>query len=281
MVALLISAGIYAIGGTEGCKGGSSTGGDSLDKADVKIETDLGDIYVHLYDETPKHKENFLKLAKEGYYDGTSFHRIIRQFMIQGGDPDTKMGAPDSPRIGGPGYTVPAEIVPGLYHKRGAVAAARYPDEMNPNWESSGSQFYIVDGRKWNAEELDMIEHQTNNLLGYRASLAFDAKPENKWVADLNLIELQEKYPDSFAKVKERIDKDFSAHRKDYPSLKYSAKDKDSYMTEGGFPPLDMQYTVFGEVIAGMGVVDLIAAMETNPNDQPLKPVRMKVVVLK
>ena len=114
--------------------------------ADIKISTTLGDIFVRLYDETPKHRDNFIKLAKEGYFDGTLFHRVIKDFMIQGGDPDSK-GAPAGKNLGtgGPDYTIPAEFVyPQLFHKRGALSAARLGDEVNPERESSGSQFYIV-----------------------------------------------------------------------------------------------------------------------------------------
>ena len=119
--------------------------------ANVKIETTLGDITVRLYDETPLHRDNFLKLAKEGYYDGTIFHRVIKNFMIQGGDPDSKNPKPGaSYGVGGPDYTIEAEIKPNLYHKRGALAAARTGDDVNPERRSSGSQFYIVWGETYN-----------------------------------------------------------------------------------------------------------------------------------
>ena len=115
----------------------------------VKIQTTLGDITVRLYDETPLHRDNFVKLVKEGYYDGTLFHRVIQNFMIQGGDPDSK-GAPAGKQLGtgGPGYTIPAEILPQFSHKKGALAAARKGDKANPNRESSGSQFYFVEDEK-------------------------------------------------------------------------------------------------------------------------------------
>ena len=128
----------------------------------IKIKTTEGDIIVRLYDETPKHRDNFMKLAKEGYFDGTLFHRVIKDFMIQGGDPDSK-GAPAEKNLGtgGPDYTIPAEFVyPQLYHKRGALSAARLGDEMNPNRESSGSQFYIVWGKTFKSQELKQLERQ-------------------------------------------------------------------------------------------------------------------------
>jgi cyclophilin family peptidyl-prolyl cis-trans isomerase len=141
------------------------TGCDSAPaNADVKISTDYGDVYVDLYDDTPKHKENFLKLAKEGFFDGTTFHRVIQEFMVQGGDPNTKDGSGPAGQ-GGPGYTLPREIVSAHYHKVGALAAARMPDGANPNWESSGSQFYLVTGKKWTDPELDMMEQQVASVI--------------------------------------------------------------------------------------------------------------------
>ncbi|MBO7290158.1 MAG: peptidylprolyl isomerase, partial [Bacteroidaceae bacterium] len=129
--------------------------------AKVKISTTMGDITVRLYDETPLHRDNFLKLASEGFFNGTLFHRVIKDFMIQGGDPESK-SAPAGKALGsgGPGYNIPAEIKPALFHKRGALSAARLGDEVNPAKESSGSQFYIVWGKVYKAAELKQLEHQ-------------------------------------------------------------------------------------------------------------------------
>ena len=139
----------------------------------VKINTTEGEIIVRLYDETPKHRDNFIKLAKEGYYDGTLFHRVIKDFMIQGGDPNSK-DAPAGKMLGtgGPGYTVPAEFVyPQLFHKRGALSAARQGDEVNPKRESSGSQFYIVWGKRYSGNMMDDVEERiarnTGNLISF------------------------------------------------------------------------------------------------------------------
>ena len=129
----------------------------------VIISTPMGDMKARLYDETPQHRDNFLKLAGEGFYDGVLFHRVIRDFMIQTGDPDSKT-AVQGARLGngGPGYTIPAEFVPGLFHKKGALAAARLGDQMNPEKASSGSQFYIVEGKVWRNGELDTLENRMN-----------------------------------------------------------------------------------------------------------------------
>lgn len=195
-------------------------------KPDVIIQTPYGNISIVLYDNTPKHKANFLRLAQEGFYDSLLFHRIIPGFMIQGGDPTSK-GAPAKKRLGegGPGYTIPFEYVPAYFHKRGAVAAARLPDEINPERESSGSQFYIVQGRTFTDAELDQIE--------------------------------------------KRIRRTFTPEQREI------------YKTIGGAPHLDGAYTVFGEVIEGIEVVDKIATLPRDKFDRPLVDVPMKMIVVK
>lgn len=191
---------------------------DTLTK--VLISTSLGDITIALYDETPLHKENFLKLSKEGYYDGVLFHRIIKEFMIQTGDPDSKNARPGQMLgMGGPNYTVPAEFVPELCHKRGAVAAARQGDQVNPKKASSGSQFYIVDGKKWTSAEMSMISAQMGK--------------------------------------------------------KFSDKQMEIYTTVGGDPFLDGDYTVFGEVVEGMDIVDMIAAQPKDGRDRPTTDIKI------
>lgn len=140
----------------------AAAGEPALEQAHlVKITTDYGDIVLKLYNETPLHRDNFLKLVEDGYYEDLLFHRVIKDFMIQGGDPNSRGAEAGEPLgNGGPGYTVPAEIVAGLFHKKGALAAARLGDRMNPERASSGSQFYIVQGKVWTPEELDMMEQQ-------------------------------------------------------------------------------------------------------------------------
>jgi cyclophilin family peptidyl-prolyl cis-trans isomerase len=248
--------------------------------ADVQITTDYGDIYVKLYDETPKHKENFLKLAKEGFYDGTTFHRVIKEFMIQGGDPNTKDGKGPAGQ-GGPGYTLPREILPQFYHKVGALAAARMPDQANPTWESSGSQFYLVVGKVWKDEELDGMTQQINSMMGQHISAQWELDPKNSWVRSIDLQALQASNPDSFNIVNTRIQEEFGAFRKNWPTFNLTPEMRNVYKTQGGTPFLDAQYTVFGEVVQGLDIVKKIGDIQTVPGDVPAKEIKMTVKVLK
>jgi len=243
----------------------------------VIIKTTEGDITVRLYDETPLHRDNFLKLAKEGFYNGTLFHRVIKDFMIQGGDPDSK-GAPAGASLGtgGPGYTVKAEMVyPLLFHKRGALSAARLGDEMNPERESSGSQFYIVWGKIYKQPELKQMEKQMamqqeqqvfNTLVASHRAEIMEMRRNRDRAA---LQELQDRLiAETKAKVKEG----------GVPS--FTAEQAEAYTTVGGTPFLDGQYTVFGEVESGLDVVEKIQTCETNHADRPLKDVVMEVEVI-
>lgn len=199
-------------------------------KGDVLMQTTIGDLVIRLSDSTPLHRDNFLKLVKVGYYDSTLFHRVINNFMIQAGDPNSKRAAAGQPLgNGGPGYTVPAEFRTTLIHKKGVIAAARTGDNVNPQKASSGSQFYIVQGKTFTESGLDSME----------------------------TMRLNRKLP--------------LAHR-------------EIYKTIGGTPHLDQGYTVFGEVVKGLDVLDKIAAVETikNPNrdpsiagDRPVQDVRI------
>lgn len=183
------------------------------------IETDFGNMKVRLYNSTPKHRDNFIKLAEEGYYNDLLFHRVIPNFMIQGGDPDSKNARPGQMLgMGGPGYLIDPEI--GAPHKKGALAAAQAP---NPQKRSSGSQFYIVQGQTWDDQMLDNIEKQNQ--------------------------------------------------------ITFSPEDRQMYKETGGSPFLDGNYTVFGEVVEGLEVIDKIAAQQTGPNDRPVQDIRMKISV--
>ena len=212
--------------GLTACKPGQKKDGNMEKETKLKIETSAGDIIVKLYNETPKHRDNFIKLAEEGTYEGTLFHRVIKDFMIQAGDPESK-NAPKGKMLGAGdvGYTVPAEFVyPKYFHKKGALSAARQGDNVNPKKESSGCQFYIVTGKFFTEMELDKM-------------------------------------------TKEK-------------GIKFTPEQKEAYMLEGGTPHLDGNYTVFGEVIQGMKVVDKIQFVETNADDRPTKNIKIKSMKL-
>jgi len=191
-----------------------------------EIGTPLGRLVVRLYDETPLHRDNFKKLVAEGFYNGTTFHRVIAGYMIQGGDPNSKDEDPYNDGNGGPGYTVPAEFNRAFFHKRGALVTARQPDQVNPERRSSGSQFFIVQGgRPFDAAMLDQMEEQIRRTL-----------------------------PD--------------------PNFTFSPEARAAYTTDGGAPQLDMQYSVFGELIEGFDVLDRIATTQTpRSTAQPAHPV--------
>ena len=192
----------------------------------VKIETSYGDIVVKLYNDTPLHRDNFIKLVKEGTYDGLIFHRVINQFMIQGGDPNSRDAKPGQMLGDGElGYTIPAELVPEHFHKKGALAAARQGDEVNPQKASSSCQFYIVQGTTWDANRLKMVE--------------------------------------------QRMGKSFTPEQAEV------------YATLGGTPFLDGDYTVFGEVVEGMEVIDKIAAVPCGPMDRPIEDIKMKMSIIR
>ena len=230
----------------------------------VKITTSLGNITVRLYDETPLHRDNFLKLAKEGFYNGTLFHRVIRDFMIQGGDPDS-VNAPAGKRLGtgGPDYTLEAEIHPALFHKRGALAAARQGDEVNPERRSSGSQFYIVWGQTYNDGQLRQMGKQLEmqRLQSIFQTLAADHRAEILQLRrDRNRTGLQE--------LQDRLVAEAETKAKTLGPV-LTESQMEAYSSVGGTPHLDGQYTVFGEVVEGLDIVDRIQQVETLSGDRP------------
>lgn len=193
----------------------------------VLIETSLGNIIIILYDGTPLHRNNFTKLVKEGFFDNQLFHRVIKNFMIQGGDPNSKNAKRgEMLGLGGPKYTIPAEFNSNFYHKKGALAAARSGDDVNPQKSSSGSQFYIVQGTKFSATQL-------NNMVTQKEHAVFT-----------------------------------SQQIKDYTSI-------------GGTPHLDGSYTVFGEVITGLDILELIAKSPVDSNNRPLQDIKYKMKIIK
>lgn len=249
------------------------------DNADVRIATDYGNIYIDLYDDTPAHRDNFLLLAKEGFYNGTTFHRVMNGFMIQGGDPNTQEGATGVPGTGGPGYTLPREIVPRHYHKRGALAAARQPDQANPQWKSSGSQFYIVHGQTWSEQELQSLQNQIPAMIDAHARYVYESDPKHNWVRTINFETLQAQYPDSAAALIQKINKAVMDVRAQFPSYQMTNEMREEYLNVGGAPMLDGMYTVFGEVVGGMEVVDAIAVLPVE-GETPFEKIRMEIEAL-
>ena len=238
----------------------------------VQIKTSLGDITVRLYDETPLHRDNFIKLAKEGYYNGTLFHRVIKNFMIQGGDPDSK-GAAAGVQLGtgGPGYTVPAEFVyPQYFHKKGALAAARQSDQVNPEKKSSGSQFYIVTGEVYSAGKLTQLEKQLEQRM--LQSIFDSLVVENR---DKILQLRRNRDQAGIAAIQEQLQKDTFAKAKEMGKPKFTDAQREAYTTIGGTPFLDNDYTVFGEVEEGMDVIDAIQNVATGVGDRPNNDVVM------
>jgi len=248
-------------GKTEGSSAGS---GDYY----VTLKTTMGDITFRLYNETPLHRDNFIKLAKEDFYNGVLFHRVIRSFMVQTGDPGSKHAKKgEMLGNGGPGYTIPAEIRPDLFHKRGAVAAARLGDMQNPEKASSGSQFYIVQGKKFSDAELDQAEKRIDVMMRNAVYYHF-IKKLTKEAADSGEV------PDQAYIQQEAMLEATDSIGKITP-YHFSAEQRAVYKNTGGAPHLDGNYTVFGEVTEGMDVVDRIAAVPVDKNDRPYEDIRI------
>ncbi len=245
----------------------------------VLIETDFGNIKVKLYNETPLHRDNFLKLIEKHFYDSLLFHRVINTFMIQGGDPDSK-NAPSQKMLGDGdvGYTIPSEFNQKLFHKRGVLAAARNGDDVNPEQASSGCQFYIVQGKTFNDSLLGLIEKRIMKMKAYNNVVK---KIENKKLFDKYIQFQRQGLPDSMMAAKKNIDMLTETELTNISSYKFSAEQRAAYKTVGGTPHLDGSYTVFGEVAEGMDLVDKIAAVQTNGMARPLTDVRMKLSIIK
>jgi cyclophilin family peptidyl-prolyl cis-trans isomerase len=242
----------------------------------VLIETNLGNLKVKLYNETPLHRDNFLKLSKTKFYDSLLFHRIIKDFMLQAGDPASKKAGKDVVLgSGGPGYTIPAEFNPNLIHKKGAIAAARQGDNVNPKKASSGSQFYIVQGRKIADDQLNQIESSINSSRKLQRTKDFLLLPENKKMKDELMKYQKEKNSVKIDSVQKMIEKLTNGKNQNDNLFKYTTQQREVYKTLGGTPFLDMNYTVFGEVVDGFDVLDKIAAVKTLPGDRPEQDVRI------
>lgn len=243
----------------------------------VVLTTEYGTMKIKLYNETPQHRDNFIKLIEKGFYNDLLFHRVIKDFMIQGGDPDSK-NAPASKQLGAGdvGYTIPAEFVyPKYYHKKGALAAARQGDQVNPEKRSSGCQFYIVQGKVMNEVEIGQME---KNMLNKAKQNRFYQMADERSAEIQKLRAAQDK--EGLMKLQNELiaqmEKEFEGKK-----IEMSAEMKKDYMTIGGTPFLDNEYTVFGEVVEGLEVIDAIAAVQTAPGDRPLKDLKMKIEVIK
>lgn len=242
----------------------TSPGGN--ENVTILMKTSLGDIKLKLYDNTPLHRDNFVKLVRSGFYDGISFHRVIEGFMIQAGDPVTrtsKEGIHDSLST----YTIPAEFRPEYFHKKGALAAAREGNDVNPEMRSSGTQFYIVQGKKLSDEDIDQMEKSINSNL--KQGLFY------KFLREVADSSSKAPKPMTTAEIQEAASMKMFSYLTSNKDFKVPEDHREVYRTIGGVPRLDGTYTVFGEVIEGLDVVDRIAAVETNSSDKPLTDVKI------
>lgn len=254
----------------------------TLSPETILLETPYGNMKLKLYEETPQHKANFLKLVERHFFDSLMFHRVINEFMIQGGDHLSKTAKPgDSLGHGDIGYTVPAEFNTKLIHKKGALCAARESDDINPKFESSASQFYIVMGRKRTKEDLKKYEDRINTSHYNNCARAFIKTPEGKIMKqNYNRLKNENKM-DSAALVNTQIEAGIKAEHLKTPEYRFSEQQVSVYTASAGTPHLDGTYTVFGEVIEGMDVIDKIASVKKDVRDRPLKDVRMKMSIVK
>lgn len=237
----------------------------------VEIKTTEGNLTVRLFGDTPRHRDNFVKLAKEGYYNGVLFHRVINEFMVQTGDPDSKT-APAGKMLGsgGPGYDIEAEIVyPAHFHKRGALAAARQGDQVNPERRSSGSQFYIVTGKAYNDSTLNQMERQLQMM--QKQTIFNDLAREHR---DSIMTLRRNRDQAGLQALQDELVAITEQKAAEAPA-RLTAEQREAYTTIGGTPHLDNQYTVFGEVVDGMDVIDKIEKVETDSHDRPLKDVKI------
>jgi cyclophilin family peptidyl-prolyl cis-trans isomerase len=244
----------------------------------VRISTNLGNMTFILYDDTPKHRDTFIKLAREGYYDGTLFYRVIQDFLIQGGSKSSR-NAPPGKRIGygDPDHMVDDEILPHHFHKKGALCAPRQPDEVNPWQQSDISQFFVVKGRFHTSGALDTMEMVVNRPI--RNSIV------NKYLNDEVRAQLQdlreEKKVEEFREIADRVRQQIETeYNMQTGVLEFSEEQREAYTTIGGYPDLDGQYTIFGECISGFKTIDKIAALKTDENNRPFTDVKITVTIL-
>ncbi len=247
----------------------------------IIISTPYGNMKLKLFNETPKHRDNFLKLVREHFYDSLLFHRVIEGFMIQGGDPDSRHAEPA--KLLGDGdlkYTIPAEFISTLCHKKGMLCAARNGDDVNPEKASSAAQFYIVQGKKRTDEDLISYEKRINKPIIAKIKEEVLNKAENNSLKLKIDLAKKEQNNDSLMVYFKTVNKLVEDEYAKTPHYTFPPEHKTIYKTIGGTPHLDSQYTIFGEVIEGLDVIDKIAAVGKNKDDRPLIDIRMKVSII-
>lgn len=247
----------------------------------IQISTVYGNMKVRLFNETPQHRDNFIKLVKEHFYDSLLFHRIIEGFMIQGGDPDSKHA--EATKLLGDGdlkYTIPAEFVPTLCHKKGMLCAARNGDDINPTKASSACQFYIVQGKIRDDKELKSYEKRINKDLVTKLKEEILNKPENQLLKEKIAAFKETKNNDSLMVYTKQLDEKLNVEYEKNPHYTFKPEHIQLYKTIGGTPHLDNNYTIFGEVIEGLNIIDKIASVGKNKDDRPLIDIRMTISII-
>ena len=241
----------------------------------VIISTNMGDIKIMLYDDTPKHRDSFLKLAKEGHYDGTLFYRVVKNFVIQGGSSDSK-NAPAGKHIGygSAKLNIDSEFRENRFHKKGALCAPRQPEDVNHFKMSDVSQFYIVHGKVYTDEELQLLQKAVNNPIKLRLKKKFYV-PHKEELQKLK-VDNPKEFNRRLREIKDKIAVEYALSHK----LEFTAQQRKIYTTKGGLPELDGDYTVFGEVVSGFDVVEKIASLKTDKNSRPYTDVKLVVRVL-
>jgi len=241
----------------------------------VTISTNVGNMKVKLYNETPEHRDNFLKLVGEQHFDGTLFYRVVKGFVIQGGSSDSRNAAPRRAIGYGKAINIDAEYHENCYHKRGAICAPRQPEEVNHFKMSDISQFYIVQGRKYTNEQLDLIEKATNNPIKKELKRQYYLPHKEE------LAQLKTEDPKGFNKLLREIKDKINFHYSISDKLEFTETQRKDYTSIGGTPELDGDYTVFGEVVEGMSVINKIAALPVDKNNRPSADVKIKVSIVK
>jgi cyclophilin family peptidyl-prolyl cis-trans isomerase len=241
----------------------------------VLIRTDYGNMKIMLYDDTPKHRDEFLRLVDQKHFDGTLFYRSVKDFVIQGGSSDSR-NAPPGKHIGygDEAVNIDSEFSPRRFHKKGAVCAPRQPEKINFFKSSDISQFYIVKGRVYTSEELDKLEIVHNNPIKREIRNTYYLPYKDE------LEKLKTEDPQKYNKLAREIKETMDMQYRISNYLEYSEQQRGVYTTIGGTPELDNEYTVFGEIVEGMNVIDKIAAIPVDDNDRPLKDVKMTLIIL-